>query len=172
MCTGFLKHMHAESSLVPRPSPPLVFVACSMRTRRGKAWEIWSRAVTLGRQSVDPQGAMPEHNNSVSVALSLVSWTTNGPSEHSGLQPSDWHTRKGFEILHWALPPACVSTLYITACDQTSQAFPSIFAHCNQSKTGGRNSLGTDYAERWRCVGLQNCFVKRRTIQKPHKLAR
>jgi len=29
---------------------------CSMQTRRGKAWEIWSRVVTSGRQRVDTWG--------------------------------------------------------------------------------------------------------------------
>jgi len=30
-----------------------------MQIRKGKAWEIWSRAVTSGRQTVDTQGAVP-----------------------------------------------------------------------------------------------------------------
>jgi len=40
----------------------------------------------------------------------------------------------------------CVSTLglcSITARDQISQAFPSIFGYCKQSKTGGGNGLRT-----------------------------
>ena len=34
-------------------------IAYSMQIRRGKAWEIWSRAVTSGRQMVDTRGAVP-----------------------------------------------------------------------------------------------------------------
>ena len=35
----------------------------SMQIRRGKAWEIWSRAVMSGRQMVDTQGAVPDSSN-------------------------------------------------------------------------------------------------------------
>ena len=38
-----------QFSLIPRPYPPPVF-DCSMQIPRGKAWEIWSRAVPSGRQ--------------------------------------------------------------------------------------------------------------------------
>jgi len=31
----------------------------------------------------------------------------------------------------------------VTARDQISQAFPSVFAYCKQSNTGGGNGLGT-----------------------------
>jgi len=39
----------------------------------------------------------------------------------------------------------CKSTLYLpdaTTCDLISQAIPSTFAYCEQSKTGGGNGLG------------------------------
>ena len=39
-------------------------IACSMQIWRGKAWEIWSRAVTSGRQMVDTRRAMPDSSNS------------------------------------------------------------------------------------------------------------
>jgi len=35
--------------------------ACSMQIQREKAWEIWSHAVTSGRQRVDKQGAVAQH---------------------------------------------------------------------------------------------------------------
>ena len=46
-------------SLVPRPFPLPVFHRFQYEIRRGKAWEIWSRAVTSGRQMVDTRGAVP-----------------------------------------------------------------------------------------------------------------
>ena len=38
-------------------------IACSMQIRRGKAWEISSRAVTSGRQKVDTRGAVPNEES-------------------------------------------------------------------------------------------------------------
>ena len=43
-------------------------IACSMQIRRRKAWEIWSRAVTSGRQMVDTRGAVPNSSNSCFVS--------------------------------------------------------------------------------------------------------
>ena len=55
-------------SLVPRPFPGRshlqYLIAYSMQIRRGKAWEIWSRAVMSGRQMVDIRGAVPDSSNS------------------------------------------------------------------------------------------------------------
>ena len=58
-------------SLVPRPFPPPVFDRVySMQIRRGKAWEIWSRVVTSGRQMVDTytRGAVPDSSNCLFVS--------------------------------------------------------------------------------------------------------
>ena len=38
-------------------------IAYSMQIRRGKAWEILSRAVTSGRQKVDTRGAVPDEES-------------------------------------------------------------------------------------------------------------
>ena len=38
-------------------------IAYSMQIRRGKAWEISSRAVTSGRQKVDTRGAVPDEES-------------------------------------------------------------------------------------------------------------
>jgi len=38
-------------------------IAYSMQIRRGKAWEISSRAITSGRQKVDTRGAVPDSSN-------------------------------------------------------------------------------------------------------------
>jgi len=58
-------------------------------------------------------------------------------SQHKGWFDMKWE-------LSWLAPR--LSTLglcNVTACDQISQAFPSIFGYCKQSKTGGGNGLGT-----------------------------
>ena len=51
-------------SLVPRPSWLQFLIASSMPKWRGKAWEIQSHAMTLDRQRVDTQEAMPNCRNS------------------------------------------------------------------------------------------------------------
>jgi len=38
-------------------------IAYSMQIRRGKAWEISSRAVMSGRQKVDTRGTVPDSSN-------------------------------------------------------------------------------------------------------------
>ena len=43
-------------------------IAYSMQIRRGKAWEISSRAVVSGRQMVDTRGAVPDSSNSCFVS--------------------------------------------------------------------------------------------------------
>jgi len=53
-----------QISLVPRLFPPPVFDSLQYVNTKGKAWEIWSRAVTSGRQMVDTRGAVPDSSNS------------------------------------------------------------------------------------------------------------
>ena len=43
-------------------------IAYSMQIQRRKAWEIWSHAVTSGRQMVDVWGAVPNSSNSHSMS--------------------------------------------------------------------------------------------------------
>ena len=45
-------------------------IACSMQIWWGKAWEIWSRVVTSGRQRVDTQGG------GVAVIIFTVQYAT------------------------------------------------------------------------------------------------
>ena len=47
-------------------------IAYSMQIRMGKAWEIWSRAVTSGRQMVDTRGVVPD--SSISRFVSNCPW--------------------------------------------------------------------------------------------------
>ena len=49
---------------IPRPFPPPVFDRLQYANTEGEGWEIWSHAVTSGRQMVDTQGAVPDSSNS------------------------------------------------------------------------------------------------------------
>jgi len=51
-------------SLIPSCSHLQYLITYSMQIRSGKAWEIWSRAVTSCTQMVDTQGAVPDSSNS------------------------------------------------------------------------------------------------------------
>ena len=48
-------------------------------------------------------------------------------------------TRKGFEILHWALPLVCLPSVYLIS----PRPSHSVFTYCKRSKAGGGNGLGT-----------------------------
>jgi len=58
MCTG----SYTLASF-PGRSHLQYLIAYSMQIRRGKAWEISSRAVTSGRQKVDTRGAVPDEES-------------------------------------------------------------------------------------------------------------
>ena len=60
---GRLDRTWGKFSLVPRPFPPPVFDRLQYANTEGKAWEIWSCAVTSGRQKVDTRGAVPDSSN-------------------------------------------------------------------------------------------------------------
>jgi len=94
------------------PSP----VFCSMKMQRGKAWEIWSCAVTLDKQRVDTRGAVPDctHCSNPYFALNYL-WRRE--QQTVLMLPCE---RSGLEICQ-APPPMCLSN--ITAHDQISQAF-------------------------------------------------
>ena len=63
-CSTIPRLLTAEvGSLVPRLFPLPVFDHLQYAIGRGKVWEIWSRAVTSGRQRVDTQGVVPNSNN-------------------------------------------------------------------------------------------------------------
>jgi len=47
-------------SLIPRPFPPPVLIACSVQIQRGNAWEILSHAVMLGRRMVHTWWVVPD----------------------------------------------------------------------------------------------------------------
>ena len=96
-----------------------------MQIQREKAWEIWSHAVTSGRQRVDKQGAVPD----------IVSCWTNPGIVNNGIDATLlmlWppalglivQERKSFRTS--SSTASCVSILCltdVTACDRISQAF-------------------------------------------------
>jgi len=61
-CHSNLQHTLAIKHVASFPgrSHFQYLITYSMQIRRGKAWEIWSRAVTSGRQKVDTRGAVPD----------------------------------------------------------------------------------------------------------------
>ena len=122
-------------------------ITCSTQIWRGKVWEIWSHAVTSCRQRVHTGGVVPDCNNSSFTSTNpwhCEQWMVLVlPWERSGLHAL-WRTLQGTPLRFYQAPSPCVCHLStnITACDQVSQAFPSILAHCKRSKTGGGNGLG------------------------------
>ena len=58
LCFKF--HCLCDYTAIPTSSICL----CGMQIQREKAWEMWSHAVTSGRQRVDKQGVVPDINNS------------------------------------------------------------------------------------------------------------
>jgi len=61
----------------PGHSPIQYLIACSMQIQRGKAWVIWSRAVTLGRQRVDAMWYPTKNLKALSYAISPKAGRTN-----------------------------------------------------------------------------------------------
>jgi len=122
----------SNCSLVPRLFPPPVYlIAYSMQIRRGKAWEIWTCAVTSGRQKVDTRGAVPkEESLKPFLVLSVLGLEARELARQSQYHPS-FIARLGQFHLKWKLllPGTAprVSTIClpdVTAHDQISQAFP------------------------------------------------
>ena len=103
-------------------------IACSMQIRTGKACEIWSLAVTSGRQMVDTQ-EVPDCNSS--RYMFTRPWRCRQRTCFVNTLASSLRTDitgKGFcEVLHRALPPVCLPD--VTARNQISQAFP---AYCKR----------------------------------------
>jgi len=56
-------------SFFPRPFPPPLLDRLQHANTEGKAWEIWQRAVMLGRHWVDTLGAMPNRDLLYNVCL-------------------------------------------------------------------------------------------------------
>ena len=120
------------------------WITCSMQTRRGKAWEIWSRAMTSGRRRVDTWGAVPNHNNSIfHVDPSLASWVTNGTD--AALQtlwpPALGRTLQEGSLKFFVGHPLCVYPL-TTWRYRMWPDLPSIYTYYNQPKAGGRTGRG------------------------------
>ena len=129
ICEVCVRYTCVWCSLVPRPFPPPVFDRLQCANTEGKAWEIWSCAVTSCRQKIDTQGRCPTRNlEALSCTIGLraggqsISKAVSIPSVvHSTRNGS---TRNG--NYYCQAPPPCVSTVYhlsipdVTTRDQIS----------------------------------------------------
>jgi len=116
---------HRKLASFPGHSHLQYLIACSMRIWRGKAWNIWPRAMMSGRQRIDTQGVVPNIISCWTVCGAVYvndEWYWCCLSNAMASSPWTDNTRKGFEILHQVLPPVCLPD--VTAHNQISQAFP------------------------------------------------
>ena len=60
-----------ECSFIPRPFPSLAFDCLQYANTEGEAWEIWSHAISSGRQRVVTWGAVFNRNNSYFASTCL-----------------------------------------------------------------------------------------------------
>ena len=118
VCTFSMQCMY--TSLVPRPFPPPVFHRFQYEIRRGKAWEIWSRAMTSGRQMVDTREAVPNLYNTCFAVICLCHCEQQMVSIvclANALISSHWmdSATQDVEILRWAPPSVCLPCVYLMA---------------------------------------------------------
>ena len=117
-------------SLIPRLFPPPLINCFQYEIWRGKACEIWSRALTSGRQMVDTQGAVPNRYNTSLASIcpqrcekQIVSIVCLA----NALTYSLWtdSTRQDVQILRWAPPSVCLPYVYLMASHMTRSPRPS-----------------------------------------------
>ena len=108
-----------SSSLVSRLFPPPVFDHLQYVSMEGKAWEIWSHAVTLGRQMVDTHGVVPS-KESQSISYNFC-WRAGGQCQYCC-----HNANMKQELLQSGTTPrvSTIMSTWHTAYDQISQAFP------------------------------------------------
>ena len=99
-------------------------IACRIQAPRRKTWEIWSRAVTSGRQKVDTQGVVPgEESQSLLCTIRAGRQSIN---EAASILFIVYNARDGSTELLWLGTTFHESTLClpdVTTHDQISQAF-------------------------------------------------
>ena len=126
------RYMH---SLIPRPFPQPVFHRFQYEIRRGKAWEIWSRAVPSGRHVVDTRRVVPneEYRRPVLYCPSkgwMSECSCKADDRYRSLFTMPGMDRRETGIINgWAPPPVCLPSVYldlpdVIARDQISQASP------------------------------------------------
>jgi len=96
-------------------------IAYSMQIRRGKAWEIWSRAVMSGRQKVDTWGRCPPRNlKALSCTIGpraggqSVSKSMSIPSVVHSARDCSTQNRNYYYRACTAPPPVCLPSVYLT----------------------------------------------------------
>ena len=125
---GYRSVIPCPSLLVRSQFPPPVFDRLQYANTVGEAGDIWSRAVTSGRQRVNTQGAVPNRNKRTVLIISFVNALTSSFRRI---------VQKG------PLTPMCLHAPDGTACVHISQAFPRhISIYSKRSNTGRRNGLG------------------------------
>ena len=116
----------AQTSLVPRLFSPPVFDRFQYEIRRGKAWEIWSCAMTSGRHT----GVVPNNFNTCFVSIRprhCEQQTASFVCLANTLTSSLWtdSKRQDIEILRWAPPSTCLPCVYLMAPNVTRSPRPS-----------------------------------------------
>ena len=127
-------------SLVPRPFLATVLIGSSMPKWRGKAWEIQSHTMTLDRQKVDTQKAMPIITHKVCVDQLWIYWATSCIDIVYQTLWSRvlWQYIVKF-LLCQALLPCHSMYMYMTKSPRPS---PSIFAYCKWWNNVAGEGLG------------------------------
>ena len=91
-------------------------IACSMQIRRGKTWEIWSRAVTSGRQRVrHTKGGAQQRILNPFLVLSIREMEARALARqcHSSFtKPGMFRHEPG--IITIGHRPLCLSSVYLT----------------------------------------------------------
>ena len=114
--------MYWQPSLVPRPFPPPAY---SMQILRGKAWEIWSHAMTSGRQRVDTGGSARQSPFLWSQPQGSIN---RGHCVHNARDRSTWN-RNSYSL---AVAPLCLPSVYLMSQQVTKSPRPSssVLAYC------------------------------------------
>ena len=117
--------LHPLPSLIPRPFPPPVFHHFQYEIRRGKTWEIWSRAMPSSRHMVDTRRAVP---NESCVVLS-VQWLDIRVFARQTIDTvrcsQRWERETGILTVGHAPPPVCLPSVYLTSSHVTRSPSPS-----------------------------------------------
>ena len=99
------------------PTSSLWSSSCSMPLQRGKAWEIWSHAVTWGRQRADTWRVVPDEESESSC--SVIS-RARGQEHLQGSINNIHHLRRQGQVdvkqklYSLAPPPMCLPSVYVT----------------------------------------------------------
>ena len=116
-----------STSLVPRPFPPPVFHRFQYEIRRGKAWEIWSRAMPPSRHMVAHGGRCPTKN------LDALCCTVRPMAGYQSVRKADDRYRSLFTTpgtdqreTGILTPPVCLPSVYLTS-SHVTRSSPAVF---------------------------------------------